>query len=70
MVTPLLSSMVQSMVYLSGSTSTGKFDRDRTYTAVITDDLGNPLDATNVVISVEMLLHHLEPQMQMVLQAD
>ena len=33
------------------STSTGKFDRDRTYTAVITDDLGNPLDATNVVIS-------------------
>ena len=31
--------------------STGKFDRDRSYTAVITDDLGNPLDATNVVIS-------------------
>ena len=33
------------------STSTGKFDRDRTYTAVITDDVGNPLGSTNVVIS-------------------
>ena len=33
------------------SAASGKFDRDRSYTAVITDDLGNPLDATNVVIS-------------------
>ena len=32
------------------STSTGTFDRDRSFTAVITAD-GNPLDATNVVMS-------------------
>ena len=46
-----LDGTVDENMLVFDSTSTGKFDRDRSYTAVITDDLGNPLGSTNVVIS-------------------
>ena len=49
-ITFLDGSVDENMIVVDSAAS-GKFDRDRSYTAVITDDLGNPLDATNVVIS-------------------
>ena len=45
-----LDGVVDSAKISIGSGTTGTFDRDRTYTAEISAD-GNPLDATNVVLS-------------------